>query len=300
VGFVLNQDESILKDTPYITCNYSPLSPPISIPIQFKGGDEDPRYRFDCTDGTLYVTPSEKVVIYGEDSTQPILISEGIIGLKKEQIVLMGYEDGIVISHNLNDDGELSINIIQCGKTDIVIPMPGYLQPIIIPVTVKKKLLTAKAEDKEMEMGDPMPALTIKYQGFVYGENENNLLLPPKVYHDSITLPRSYRLWLKDGEAVNYEFDYQDGILTVKPGKNLPTAFIPNGGKFNNTIWPWPESGFKVQIFNRLGMMIYSGKNGWDGKYNGRNVDPGVYFYVATSPEGIVYKGIVEVIRSQK
>jgi hypothetical protein len=52
---------------------------------------------------------------------------------------------------------------------------------------------------------------------------------------------------------------------------------------------------FKCVIFNRWGNKIYEfadPSGGWDGKYKGRYVSPGVYFYVITAQgaDGTMYK----------
>ena len=75
----------------------------------------------------------------------------------------------------------------------------------------------------------------------------------------------------------------------------LTTAFTPNGDQINDTF----AVGYKIQIFNRLGMLVFKSDNGWDGTYKGRQVEAGVYFYVAVSPEGVEQKGTVEILRSK-
>lgn len=63
---------------------------------------------------------------------------------------------------------------------------------------------------------------------------------------------------------------------------------------------------FKATIFNRWGNKIYEWtdpEQGWDGKYNGKYVSPGVYFYVidATGSEGKRYKkgGDINIVRGK-
>ena len=65
----------------------------------------------------------------------------------------------------------------------------------------------------------------------------------------------------------------------------IPTAFTPNGDEFNDS-WSWkgecqPE-GFKMQIFDRFGEIIYTTTDpydAWDGSVNGRMSPDGVYAY---------------------
>jgi len=63
---------------------------------------------------------------------------------------------------------------------------------------------------------------------------------------------------------------------------------------------------FKASIFNRWGNKLYEWtdpEQGWDGKYKGKYVSPGVYFYVidATGSEGKRYKkgGDINIVRGK-
>ena len=63
--------------------------------------------------------------------------------------------------------------------------------------------------------------------------------------------------------------------IKVKP---LANAFTPNNDGINDKFL----TGLNIKIFNRWGMQLYEGKDGWDGKYKGELVSPGTYFYVIT------------------
>jgi len=56
----------------------------------------------------------------------------------------------------------------------------------------------------------------------------------------------------------------------------IPNVFSPNGDGVNDIFM----EGFDVQIVDRNGMLVYKGKDGWDGTYNGRTVDSDTYFYL--------------------
>jgi len=57
---------------------------------------------------------------------------------------------------------------------------------------------------------------------------------------------------------------------------NVPNTLTLNGDEFNEEFM----RGNRVQIFNRNGILISDGKDGWDGKYNGKLVSQDTYFYV--------------------
>ncbi len=61
--------------------------------------------------------------------------------------------------------------------------------------------------------------------------------------------------------------------MTVQSASN---AFTPNGDGKNDLFL----KGLDLTIFNRWGQVLYIGKDGWDGKYNGATVSPGTYFYI--------------------
>ncbi len=57
--------------------------------------------------------------------------------------------------------------------------------------------------------------------------------------------------------------------------KSNSNAFTPNGDGKNDLFL----KGLDLTIFNRWGQVLYIGKDGWDGKFNGALVSPGTYFY---------------------
>lgn len=89
----------------------------------------------------------------------------------------------------------------------------------------------------------------------------------------------------------------------------IPNAFTPNGDGVNDEWKVGYRSllSFHCTIFDRYGNEICSFSDpalGWDGKYKGKFVNPGVYFYVieATGSDGRKYKkgGDINLIRSKR
>jgi uncharacterized protein YneR len=64
---------------------------------------------------------------------------------------------------------------------------------------------------------------------------------------------------------------------------NLPNLITPNENTNSRLL-----KGYDIQIFNRWGSQLYSGTDGWDGRYKGTLVVAGTYFYVVnvTQPDG--------------
>ena len=99
-------------------------------------------------------------------------------------------------------------------------------------------------------------------------------------------------------------YDY----VIVQPYSTIyfPNTFTPNGD-WHNDVYKILGTGinaFNIKIFDRWGKMIYTSSDmnaGWDGKYEGRKVQQGVYTYSvyykdALKKEHIVY-GILTLYR---
>jgi len=65
----------------------------------------------------------------------------------------------------------------------------------------------------------------------------------------------------------------------------IPNVFTPNNDGFNDTFLPdifCELNNFSMYIYNRWGKLVYASDSyhPWDGKYNGKDVAVGVYYYV--------------------
>ena len=121
---------------------------------------------------------------------------------------------------------------------------------------------------------------------------------------ESITLDAggdnlSYR-W-QDGTISRYYYIAQAGSYWVTASNNgcattdtirilechdvkFPNAFSPNGDGYNDIFRPEGNylETYKLSIFNRWGKLIFETEDiskGWDGKINGNDCAPGVYFW---------------------
>ncbi|MCS6933805.1 MAG: gliding motility-associated C-terminal domain-containing protein [Chitinophagales bacterium] len=61
----------------------------------------------------------------------------------------------------------------------------------------------------------------------------------------------------------------------------FPNAFTPNGDGVNDLFL----KGYDLVILNRWGQELYRGTDGWDGRFNGKKVSPGTYYYVVQLPD---------------
>ena len=102
-------------------------------------------------------------------------------------------------------------------------------------------------------------------------------------------------------ESETYQINIGESML------DCPNAFSPDASEGVNDEWKVSYKSlisFKCWIFNRYGKEIFHFENpsqGWDGKYKGKYVKPGVYFYVieAVGSDGKKYtkKGDINILK---
>lgn len=109
--------------------------------------------------------------------------------------------------------------------------------------TVNKAVLTAKANDVAVDYTLPIPALTIAYSGFVYGENESVLIQLPvaSTTATQASAPGTYPITVTGGAAKNYTITPVNGVLTI----NSASAYDVN---FNVTSSGTPIEGATIEI----------------------------------------------------
>ncbi|MCM1222757.1 MAG: gliding motility-associated C-terminal domain-containing protein [Lachnospiraceae bacterium] len=107
--------------------------------------------------------------------------------------------------------------------------------------------------------------------------------------------------------------DYYSPTYEVSIGESdikCPNAFSPGASEGINDVWKVSYKSivsFECHIFNRWGVKVASFNNpadGWDGKYNGKLVPAGVYYYVinAKGADGKTYKlkGDINIINYKR
>lgn len=84
-------------------------------------------------------------------------------------------------------------------------------------LTIKKLALSVTPNSITRAYGEENPEFTLNYRGFAEGENEKNLLIAPSAVTSAT--PSSdvgtYLISASGGYAVNYDFSYSTGILTI-------------------------------------------------------------------------------------
>ena len=101
-------------------------------------------------------------------------------------------------------------------------------------LTVTKAPLTATARSFTKTQGDSNPTLVIDYDGFKNGETKNVLTQEPVISTTATKDSRAgtYPIVVSGGVAMNYEFNYVNGTMTIKPRESQtdPTANVLSVG----------------------------------------------------------------------
>ena len=153
--------------------------------------------------------------------------------------------------------------------------------------------------------------------------NGDNAIENTNVQLWSENIPYSQYLWdfgegkTDEGNAVNHIFKnnaegYYDVKLNVtnpsgchesstkriwiKMSSDMPNTFTPNGDGVNDVFM----KGWKIKLYNRNGILLYEGTDGWDGVYKGQSVAAGVYYYVVYYPTDLGAKTETGYVRLVK
>jgi gliding motility-associated-like protein len=82
-------------------------------------------------------------------------------------------------------------------------------------------------------------------------------------------------------------------LVTLLKAPVIPNTFTPNGDGINENwtiqyLDAYPNC--KIQVFNRNGQVVYEANGyqapGWDGKYKGKDLPFGTYYYVIEPGSG--------------
>lgn len=190
---------------------------------------------------------------------------------------------------------------------------------------VDKVVVSIDKDTKFQLVGDEIssaPTEAITYWSIELSIDKESIILGDDV---TVTVESKYIdaseaiLWYKNDQS----FDYDGDVYTEKPygpasyqvtqggcPSNVvnvvevvwPTIFTPMAvDGFNDDFIIGMEPRVALQIFDRYGNLVVETTDGWDGKdKNGKYALPGVYYYIATLPNGEVVKGNVELLNEKK
>jgi hypothetical protein len=123
-----------------------------------------------------------------------------------------------------------TVHIVGAGTTDITANQSGSedffsADPVVQTLTVNKAGLTITADNQVKVQGDPLPAFTFSYAGFVNGEDATILTDQPdaSTTADANSPAGDYPITISGAAALNYAITYVAGTLHVYSGKQSQT-----------------------------------------------------------------------------
>jgi gliding motility-associated-like protein len=175
-------------------------------------------------------------------------------------------------------------------RTEVINYM--YLLPDKIPQYQRGKLYSFQLESNavapyEYSTDGMLPfGFNLSISGLITGIPPVNGLLEPVPFHVKVV----------DVNGCYAERDY-----VFESDIFIPQAFTPNGDGKNDVFM----KGRRLIIFDRLGLKIFEGDDGWDGKrFDGTPAPPDTYFYlIYYEDENLMTqgrkKGYITLIRRQ-
>jgi gliding motility-associated-like protein len=151
-------------------------------------------------------------------------------------------------------------------RTEVINYM--YLLPEKIPQYQRGRLYSFQLESNavapyEYSTNDMLPSgFTLSIEGLISGMAARNGVIDPVPFHVTVV-------------DVNGCYAGRDYVL--ESSIFIPQAFTPNGDGKNDVFM----KGRRLVIFDRLGLKIFEGDDGWDGRrFDGTPAPPDTYFYL--------------------
>jgi gliding motility-associated-like protein len=208
---------------------------------------EDHTYRVYSESGTLLET------VEGSGDTLKITLSEAVYESTT-------YFVETVNIHNCASGSRTSV------RTEVVNYM--YLMPDKIPQYQRNKnysfqLISNAVSPYEFSTDDMLPfGFSLSTSGLITGTPPKNELIEPVPFLVKVS-------------DINGCFAEKEYVL--ESSMFIPQAFTPNGDNKNDVFM----KNRRLVIFDRLGLKIYEGNDGWDGtRFDGTPAPPDTYFYL--------------------
>ncbi len=166
-------------------------------------------------------------------------------------------------------------------------------------------------EDVETCQSSDLLELTVDVQGgtppYRYRWSANGEALAATIDRVAVspTETTTYRVEVTDAEELTVADSVQVVIIDCPDQElDIPNAFTPNGDG-DNDLWEvgnlFTYERSTVEIYDRYGHRLFRAEEdglAWDGRYQGKELPVGTYYYVIVLNEGSTsYKGSVTILR---
>ncbi|WP_422360336.1 MBG domain-containing protein [Reichenbachiella sp.] len=164
---------------------------------------------------TITATAEDKAKVYGKDNPTFTISYEGLVEGEGAEVIDTDPTAATLAVAN-SDVGFYDITLSGGADDNYAIQLEtGQLE-------ITKKTLTAMADNKSREYGDPNPGFSLSFDGFIAGDNASDLsgTLPSRSTEaDESSSVGEYTITVTGGSDANYDFQNVNGILTVTPAE---------------------------------------------------------------------------------
>jgi len=298
-GFVNGDNASSLSAPPAVATTATSASPAGTYPATASGA-ADPNYAITYVPGVVTIGPAALTITAGDAS----MTYGGAVPTL-----------GVSYAGFVNGDNASSLSAPPAVATTATSASPVGTYPSTasgaadpnytfsyVPgvVTVGPAMLTVTAADASRYEGQPNPAFSVNYSGFVNGDNAASLTtLPTETTTATTASPAgTYPIVPSGSAATNYTFTYVNGTLTVQ-------ALLANVITFNSlpakafgdadfAISATASSGLPVTLASLDNSVATVYQNG-SGQYMVHIVSAGQVLIAATQAGGVPYAVATEV-----
>ena len=221
----------------------------------------------------------------------------------------LNYTDGVdtfaINSISLNN---FSLSTLQTGDYSItqVSDLNGCLATIsglaqVQIYTMPNAVITTG--DTSIYIGQTLILSTANYALYNWFNNEDSLLgISQQI---EVSQEDAYYVWVEDSNGCTDVSELVFITLLPKTELFVPTAFTPNRDEHNDLFVIKGKfiKSFQMDVYNRWGEVLFrsnSIEKYWDGKYEGKEVIHGTYYYNITitgqDNSSFVRQGTIEVI----
>jgi hypothetical protein len=237
-GFVNGDNSASLTAGPACNTTYTPTSPIGSTFPTSCSGAADPNYSIQYVAGTLSVNGARltQIITFSQPPT-PVTYGASAIALSASSssglpVSFTGTSGVCFVSGN-------SLDVVGAGACIVTASQAGNMNyksapTVSWPIVVNPAQLVVTASSPTVWFGDPIPAITAGFSGFVNGDSPVSLDSVPacSTTYTPNSAPGSSPVTMCSGAASsNYSIHYVGGTVTINTGSNpapgsTPTPFF--------------------------------------------------------------------------
>ena len=306
-GFVNEEDQSVLTQSPLLQVNTDNSSNASVYPISVSGAEAE-NYSIEYLSGNLTVNKASLNVT-------AVSASKKYLGqVPALSVTIEGFE---------NNDSESALDVIPTATTTADNNSDAGTYEIIASggsdtnysFIYKKGTLSILKADQDIIFEKIPEGLrtTMEYQLVAtttgklpveFYSSESSIV---SVIGTNLTVEREGSVQITARQIGDNNWnpaqDVVQSFVTLPTFDGIRSLFTPNNDGMNDT-WYIPDieqyGNISIQIYNRFGKLLYESsayKNDWKGTYNGTPLPSASYYYLIKSDVKGIVKGVVNIVR---